>query len=360
MTFLRAPRSNVVSNSKVFLNHLDFRLTASSLLRSEAPYSLDKLLVSEVCRLRFSKEDGKDWRWLVLKIALPYVNNLTNCSLAIYNRETAPRALKPHDRYRTDDDMLYEDIRDISELRRSIESLLNFHCCKPVQSHLQIERGQEIRRHLQALIDDLKDLKSFYESNSRSTENDYLGELIQSQVDRADEAKEVSSKLSRLSQLAYVFLPLQLSTSVLGMNLKEFGTGNIGMKTFVSVLVMIAILLFVPIIWPFVWSCLFEATWQTITRIQSIRGYSSRVALLYGWFCICHSKKLNNELWGSGIEHDLKFFEGKFFNRKLGESRWSRVHERIFNSLKQDVLSFFPKYWQEVLDEIFRIIDEPQ
>jgi len=56
--------------------------------------------------------------------------------------------------------------------------------------------------------------------------------VIQAQADAAKEAKNTSAKLGLLNQLAYVFLPLQLTASIMGMNLRNFDTGNLELWTF--------------------------------------------------------------------------------------------------------------------------------
>ncbi|MDI1492664.1 MAG: hypothetical protein OHK93_004446 [Ramalina farinacea] len=205
--------------------------------------------------------------------------------------QIAPRALKNRDLYRADHNTLFDELGRLLALQREIEIfLLKFDQNGIEQSDWPIP----IQRQLSGLIDDVKNLLSFYRAEDASSASDYLGDLIQAQVDDAKEAKRTSAKLGLLSQLAYIFLPLQVTVSALGMNLKAFGTGNVELQSFFVILMVIATLSFVPMLSPL----LSKLPGKRISDIRDIKRYSPRLAFLFGWFCLCHGSFTNQQAMG--------------------------------------------------------------
>jgi len=193
---------------------------------------------------------------------------------------------------------------------------------------------------------------SFHHAKENSGDFDHLGKLIEEQVDEAKEAKNTSAKLGLLSQLAYVFLPLQLTASIMGMNLRDFGTGNIELWTFLLMLVVVATFSFIPLVLEPI-----RAGIPRISAIMQIMKYSPRAGLSFGWFCLFHRKSINDHVWISGLSWDIRFSKGETTRRKVGADGMETRRKDRAIALKGRHFRNFARYWQGVLDELFEIID---
>ncbi|KAL8705278.1 MAG: hypothetical protein Q9201_001609 [Fulgogasparrea decipioides] len=279
-------------------------------------------------------------------------------SLAVHNEDLrVTRALKNYDSLRLDHDILFREIQQLVTLRRQIEAFLAGIQKDDINSHYN--QGQEVCRILREMTEDLKDLLSLYQNKDGALDSETLAGLIQAQLDESREAKKTSVKLGYLSQLAYIFLPLQLTASAMGMNLKNFGTGNIELRTFLFMLATIAALSFAPLLFRLIFEAP-EGSSSRIRQICTIMAYSRRAGFLFAWFCLFHHKRTNDELWDSGISWDLNFFKGQNKMRSVGGAGWARERATVSAALTSGVVNFFPRYWQRVLDELFDIIDTPQ
>ena len=350
LLFLRAPRGGLAEASRIFLHHSDARVTGSSFLESQPPNALSSVFIHNLLRADFSAIRIRER--VIAKVVLPYLAGLYGCCYAIYHRDIAPRALKNSDLLRANHDTLFDEVRDLSTLQREIEIFLS----KLDQNGIeQSDWPIPIQRQLSGLIDDVKNLVSFYRADDASSASDYLGGKIQAQVDEAKEAKKTSAKFGLLSQLAYIFLPLQVTVSALGMNLKAFGTGNIEIQSFFIILMITATLSFVPVLSPMI-------PGKRISDIRAISKHSRRLAFLCGWFCLCHWSTTNSKLFNCGIAYDLNVISGRYdIPRRTsgGHSQWSRKRTEFVSALQRQPVIFFPRYWKKVVEEIFDIIDQP-
>ncbi|KAL8725697.1 MAG: hypothetical protein Q9181_006315 [Wetmoreana brouardii] len=357
LLFLRAPRSQLLRTSQVFLNYPNTRATGSVFVELQRPKSLCEHYTRALLELDIPETAERER--LIADAILPYITNLAGCCNANYHRCIAPRALKSFDFFRADRESLFKEIQQLVSLQRQIEAFLARSHTDNTESHGNTSQGQEICRILRELIEDLKDISSLHHSEDGTSDSENLAELIQAQLDESREAKKTSVKLGYLNQLAYIFLPLQLTASAMGMNLKNFGTGNIQLRTFLFMLATIATLSFAPLFF----RAIFEAPEGSSSRIRqicTIMTYSRRAGFLFAWFCLFHQKRTNNELWESGISYDLEFFKGREKIRLVDGSGWAMKRETISTALTSGVINFFPRYWQRVLDELFDIIDTPQ
>ncbi|KAI4166685.1 MAG: hypothetical protein LQ343_007838 [Gyalolechia ehrenbergii] len=206
LLFIRSPRSKLVATSRVFFHYPNVGATASAFLDTQPPTSLYELLIRSLPELMFPATQQQDFA--IAEAILPYINNLAACCKADYHRNIAPRALKNGDIYRTEPDGLLDMIRQLTTLQQEVEAFLSRFREDTSTSICNRGRGQEICRLISQLTDDSQRLLTYKE---RSSESEYLGDLIQAQVDEAKQAKKTSAELGRLSQLAYIFLPLQLT-----------------------------------------------------------------------------------------------------------------------------------------------------
>ncbi|KAL8917771.1 MAG: hypothetical protein Q9208_007752 [Pyrenodesmia sp. 3 TL-2023] len=336
-------------------HHPDARATRSILLNPRPAESMFDITSQTLSTLNYP-EAQNEYDRLVTRAVLPYISNLVSCCYTKYHREIAPHALKVRDLYRTNQEDLFIDIRQQLALQRELEVILAINGEKTSGTGFGINSGHEILRLLQQLTKDYQALLSFYQDHDRSNESRDLGKLMQAQIAEAREAKQTSAKLGQLSELAYIFLPLQLTVSAMGMNLQNFGTGNIQVNTFFLTLAIIAALSFTPMLFP-----LFFGPWKArLSQIRDVARYSRRAGFLYGWFCLCHRARTNDKLWDCGIGYDMGYFKGSNAKRAIHGEGWPNRRAGLTVILRSPPFIFFPQYWQKLLDELYSIIDTPQ
>ena len=62
-----------------------------------------------------------------------------------------------------------------------------------------------------------------YEWHMQETNTDYTGEVASERLEEANAAKATAISLSKLTSLAFLYLPLSFVCTMLGMNLSTFG-----------------------------------------------------------------------------------------------------------------------------------------
>lgn len=361
LLFLRGCTQSFVETSPIFFHSPNARATRSRLLKCRAADNIFDLTSQTLSALDFP-EAQRGYHCSIARAVLPYIANLVNFCIVKYHREIAPQGLKILDLYRADPKMLFSEIRQLLALQRELERFVAMSAKNTPSAESGLNSGQQILRLLDQMTEDYKGLLAHYQADDRSTESNYLADLIQAQVDEAKEAKKTSIRTGRLSQLAYIFLPLQLTAAAMGMNLKDFGTGNIELSTFVLVFAIVATLSFSPMFFPLIY-----LQWKDrLLQIRNVNRYSRRASLLYGCFCLFHRKKTNDQLWGCGMGHDVDFFQEGFrsgVKRDIsaeGYQWWAQGRADISSTLRSPPFVFFPRFWQGVLDQLYTIIDTPQ
>lgn len=342
LLFLRAPQGSLVERSRIFFHQPDAQVTRSPFLESQPPNALSSALVRTLLQTDFSATQLKER--VIAKVVLPYIASLTGCCYATYHR------YKYHLFNTAKSEVLFLEASQLITLQRQIKLFLLKFDRGGIESNLQAP----ILWQLDGLIDDVKDIMSFYRGKEASSRTKHLGEMIKSQVDEAKEAKQTSIKLGRLSQLAYIFLPLQVTVSALGMNLKVFDTGNIELRSFFLILIALAIISFVPIISPII-------PRNRISSIWRISRHSRRLAFLHGWFCLCHRSTTNDKLFDCGISHALHLITESIPTGSPEELYLRILRDRgtkFISTLQSQPFIFFPLYWKNVVKEIFDIIDK--
>jgi len=80
-------------------------------------------------------------------------------------------------------------------------------------------------RDLKFVLDELKEAQNHYERKQRE-------ELVAAQLTEARKSTETAISVARLTKLAFIFIPLNFVTSFYGMNMKQFGSGNLSLWIF--------------------------------------------------------------------------------------------------------------------------------
>lgn len=242
--------------------------------------------------------------------------------------------------------------REISQAQKLIRQIQAFNYRYPLRA--EPDFGNTACRVLANLMQDLQQLEALGRAQEVSTSNNYLGRMIEDQTTETKESTKTSIQIGRLSRLAYVFLPLQITTSLLGMNLELFGSGSLSMRTFIGILVGLCLLSFLPIV-----------PHERVSQCFRLWQYSSKVSVIYTCFCATHASAVNDLLWDSGISWDVKYFSVPGWHKRntlspSPDEVWLKQRHKLVRRLSSDRLSFFPTFWQEKLKEVFKIIDKPQ
>jgi hypothetical protein len=147
-----------------------------------------------------------------------------------------------------------------------------------------------------------------------------------------------------------------VTTSLLGMNLQLFGTGTISLSTFV--LSALAAYTFAAL--PFLGDLLSFVFGTRISEVIDLASYSAWAALIFGFFCLFHSRKLNNDLWDCGIRYDIHFFQQRVRQpRNKNGDGWKSNRRELKDALNKRSRWFYEKFWSAKLDELFLFIDTP-
>lgn len=357
LLFLRASSDQLMDTSRIFFHRPNLEVTRSTLLRMQISKSLAEEFLRALSELEYPQETARDV--LIGEAVLPYIISLFGCCSARYHRDFAPTALDAYEDFRIRSGELYDEVYRIRSLRRETEAFVRNFFQSKAEKDRNLAGSHEVCRVLSHLEEDLKDLLSLYRANDGRYQSQELGELTQAQIDQAKEAKDTSVSLGYLSRLAYMTLPLQLTASAMGMNLRVFGTGNIELRTVLSMLLMLASLSFIPLLIPL----LFGPMTKRLFQLREVARYSQRVAFLFGWFCLFHRRETNDQVFvNSGMRNDLHFFKGVHpERRKITGERWPYGRNPLTAGSEGYIAHLFPHdYWKGVLDEIFEVIDSPR
>ena len=160
------------------------------------------------------------------------------------------------------------------------------------------------RRKLQCLLTDVEMLLSLYDNTMRiyewhlhETDSDYKGELASEQLEEAKESKATAISLGKLSNLAFLYLPINFVCAMLGMNLSIFGQGEVPVWVFLILVVFFGVLTYLPIYLPTI-------NKQRV-RMCKLAYHLARRSVPAGFwflaFSLTHNYQQNFEIMNSGL-----------------------------------------------------------
>jgi CorA-like Mg2+ transporter protein len=114
------------------------------------------------------------------------------------------------------------------DMRPSLQSFANFPCPESPKRTSAIRDFDDLIQQCEVVQRTLRDYLSRH-VGMKSLEESRLAVL------ESRKSIEQAESVKRLTQLAFVFLPLNLATSLFGMNMTEFGTGSLHIWVFVAV-----------------------------------------------------------------------------------------------------------------------------
>lgn len=207
-------------------------------------------------------------------------------------------------------------------------------------------------RKLRSLLTDVEMLLSLYdntmriyERNVHETDSDYKSELVLEQLEEAKQSKATAISLGKLSNLAFLYLPINFVCAMLGMNLSIFGQGQVPVWVFLILVVFFGLLTYLPIYLPTVD--------QRTVRLCRLAYHLSRRSLSAGFwflaFALTHNYHQNFEIMNSGLAQVLLGYTGP---RTKG---WiDRRHNGLFKKATLGSEAF----WKQRVKKIVGAVEE--
>ena len=298
----------------------------------------------------------------ILALILPYAE-----SIALHCHNDIQRVLVPrgfmHDAvYRRlyDDEMIEWRLIPLATTRRGLERQFRNHSSRTSSCN---QEHDDLYHCFTSVLDKireaeavLEELYSEYRQRMQLSSSETISELMHEQKEETRESKKTAIRVGRLTTLATVFLPLSVTTSLLGMKLQIFASGSIQLGTFT----ILAVLAYGLAALPFFRDILLFIVDDRVLQAIELSKYSVWAAMTFGSFCLCHSKKTNDHLWGSGLSYDMNTFKGIGTRPSRGdEPANTRERNRLRSALKRRRFSPFSGFWRKRVEDLFVFIDTP-
>ena len=205
---------------------------------------------------------------------------------------------------------------------------------------------------LQGLVTDVEMLLPLYDANMRIYEwylqeidSDYKGELASEQLEEAKESKATAISLGKLSNMAFLYLPINLVCAMLGMNLSIYGQGEVPVWVFLVLVIPFSLLTYLPIFLPNtdqrkvrLWRLTYHLAWRSVPA-----------AFWLLMFIMTHNYGQNFEIMNSGLAQVLLGYTGAktkgwteerndtFFKKATWGSQafWKAKVKKIFSAVEE-------------------------
>ena len=89
-----------------------------------------------------------------------------------------------------------------------------------------------------------------YDWQNHELDLDYKGGLASEQLEEARESKATAISLGKLSNMAFLYLPINFVCAMLGMNLSILGQGEVPLWVFLVLVVFFSLLTYLPVLLP--------------------------------------------------------------------------------------------------------------
>ncbi|PVH94179.1 hypothetical protein DM02DRAFT_676378 [Periconia macrospinosa] len=168
------------------------------------------------------------------------------------------------------------------------------------------------QQKLQGLLTDVEMLLSLYEQAMKiyewhihGSDSNYRGELASEQLEEARESKATAISLGKLSNMAFLYLPLNFVCAMLAMNLAIFGQGKVPVWVFFLLVVLFSLLTYLPV--------LFKLDQQRV-RLNKVAYHlawrSPPAAFWFLAFTFTHNHAQNFEILNSGLAQIFLGYNG--------------------------------------------------
>ena len=210
----------------------------------------------------------------------------------------------------------------------------------------------QYRRRLHSLLTDIDMLLSLYDNavkiyewHIHEADSNYKGELASEQLDEARASKETAISLGKLSNLAFLYLPLNFVCAMLGMNLSIYGQGKVPVWVFLILVVLFSLLTYLPIYLSGIekrrlrlYQVAYHLSWRSI-----------RAGFWFLAFSLTHNHLQNFEIMNSGLAQVFLGYTGPrtkgwrdsghdtFFAKATwgSEAFWKKKTKMIFRAVKE-------------------------
>ena len=210
--------------------------------------------------------------------------------------------------------------------------------------------GDLYRRNLQGLLTDVEMLLSLYDNTMRiynwynhEVDSDYRSELASEQLEEARQSKVTAKSLGKLSNLAFLYIPLNFVCAMLGMNLSIFGQGQVPVWVFLVLVVFFSLLTYFPIYLPVderrvrLWKLAYHLTWRSVPAGFWFLAFSET-----------HKYYQNFEVMNAGLAQVLLGYTGR---RTKGLDQWD---DNFFGGATWGSEAF----WKKKVKKIFLAVEE--
>jgi hypothetical protein len=291
------------------------------------------------------------------------------CFVAEYTsvlcRRFTPRPLESSERYLYGRETIADPVLHIGAARRNFEAFFAGILGKQGDPVVLQQEAEFLLLALQRLNSDFRNIQADYRRSEKQDDAVTLNNTMEAQTEEARQSKATSLKVSWLTQIAFFFLPLQMTTSILGMNLEAFGNGNVQASTFVVMALGIAIFATLPILWK-----LSEADIISF-RIRRVAKCSPSAALIYGLFWLSErytvwvsqpdSLDLSHWLWYLAFHEDIaRRFDHQYISSRMTPEEMEEIHQRFLKNVKtSSSFHLSHSFWRRRITKLFSIINDP-
>ena len=208
------------------------------------------------------------------------------------------------------------------------------------------------RHKLRSLLTDVEMLLSLYDNTVRIYEchlhemdSDYKAELASEQLEEAKQSKATAISLGKLSNLAFLYLPVNFVCAMLGMNLSIFGQGEVPVWVFLILVAFFGLLTYLPIYLP----TMDERRVRLFKLSYHLAWRSVPAGFWFLAFALTHNYSQNFEIMNSGLAQVFLGYtgsrtkgwmvgrnDGLFENATWGsEAFWKEKVEIIFGAVEE-------------------------
>ena len=206
-------------------------------------------------------------------------------------------------------------------------------------------------QQFQGLLADIEALLSLYEYSMKMYKwrirwdtSDYTKELAWEQLEEVKISKATSISLGKLSNMAFLYLPINFVCAMLGMNLSILGQGTVPIWVFLSLTIFFSLVTYLPILLP-------QMSEQKV-RLYKVGYHLTKRSFSAGFwflaFCLTHTYRQNFEIMDSGLTQILL---GSTRTRRKG---WKEGNDNFFREAAWGSLAF----WKEKVHKIYRAVEE--
>ena len=197
-----------------------------------------------------------------------------------------------------------------------------------------------------------------FEDDFRDHMSTYVGII---NLKESKKSIQQADSVRRVTLLAFVFVPLTFVTSIFGMNLQSFGTGNIKLWLFLTVAGITSFTVLIMLLISSHFLNWYHNHFKTVRVLLALSKYLPKEALWFSIFCMYHSRKTQGQLLGGlGLYYRLLSNRSDWLSpyafRAAGDTGlrlkidlspfWLRKAEVVWQFFSQNNWEYRTFYWR--------------